>query len=250
MHILDLLITRKNDLKTYVSDPGLSDHSAVFCDLSLTKPPCPKVISNCRNVKNISFQEFSKDILSLDFISGTSDLDVLVERYESQLSTILDKHAPVQTRVVTVRPSSPWYTDGIKAEKVKRRKLERRWRKTKSTVDHEIFKTQCKVVQNLINTSRKEFYSGVISDNESNQRILFSTFDKLIHKNAPPLYPSSFSSANLANSFSDLFVNKIKNIQDGFPCDSIPDEPVTVLSAISQFSKKLNVIVFQSLSRL
>ena len=73
-------------------------------------------------------------------------MNVLVERYESQLSTILDKHAPVKTRVVTVRPSSPWYTDGIKAEKVKRRKLERRWRKTKLTVNHEIFKTQWKRV--------------------------------------------------------------------------------------------------------
>ena len=47
--------------------------------------------------------------------------------------TILEKHAPLKKRIVSLGPSSPRYKDEIKsAAKTKRRKLERKWRSNKS----------------------------------------------------------------------------------------------------------------------
>ena len=39
--------------------------------------------------------------------------------------SLLELHAPLKKRTIVVRPASPWYTDEIITEKVKRRRLER-----------------------------------------------------------------------------------------------------------------------------
>ena len=60
------------------------------------------------------------------------DLHHLVALYNSALASILDKHAPVKRCVITIRSAAPWYTEEIKTEKKKRRRLERRCRATQS----------------------------------------------------------------------------------------------------------------------
>ena len=41
------------------------------------------------------------------------DVTVLMDKYNSELSSLLDKHAPVKERVFTLRPATPWYTEVI-----------------------------------------------------------------------------------------------------------------------------------------
>jgi len=41
------------------------------------------------------------------------DLHQLVAFYNSALVSILNKHAPVKRRVITIRPAAPWYTEEI-----------------------------------------------------------------------------------------------------------------------------------------
>ena len=44
-----------------------------------------------------------------------------VKLYFSSLRSILDQHAPVQKRLLPIRPHSPWYTDEITQTKKARR---------------------------------------------------------------------------------------------------------------------------------
>ena len=46
-------------------------------------------------------------------------VSALVDCYESTLSGLLEKHAPIKKRVVTIRPAAPWYNDQIRTEKQK-----------------------------------------------------------------------------------------------------------------------------------
>lgn len=46
--------------------------------------------------------------------------------YENTLTSLLEKHAPLQRKVVVVRPKLPWYTNSLRELKVKRRRLERK----------------------------------------------------------------------------------------------------------------------------
>ena len=43
-----------------------------------------------------------------------------VKLYLSSLRSILDQHAPVQKRLLPIRPHSPWYTDEITQAKKER----------------------------------------------------------------------------------------------------------------------------------
>ena len=51
------------------------------------------------------------------------DLEELLLSYNKTLIAVLDKHAPVKTRTIVMRPHVPWYTDEIRQAKRERRKL-------------------------------------------------------------------------------------------------------------------------------
>ena len=82
------------------------------------------------------------------------DVSALSGCYDNTLRFLLDHYAPIKKYTVTVRPAAPWYSDNIRQEKAKRRKLERCWRSTKSTIDRELYIKQCKSVNQLIMSAR------------------------------------------------------------------------------------------------
>ena len=123
-------------------------------------------------------ESFTDDILDSSLIKNPpEDHDDLVARYDSELSKILDKHAPLKKRIVTIRPSTPWYSEEIKLEKRKRRKLERRWRASRSLCDREAYTRQSKVLKNLLSSPRRNYYSNLVAGNQSNiYEITFHSF--------------------------------------------------------------------------
>ena len=116
-------------------------------------------------------------------------------------------------RTITVRPSAAWYNGDIDQEKRKRRKLERRWRKSRLVINRESYKEQCKVVSSLIKKAKENYYSNIIQENKGNQKVLFNTVTRLLHRNAEKCYPTTPSSEVLANRFADLFCQKIEVIR-------------------------------------
>ena len=117
-HILDLLITRRNDnlIRSPTVFSGLpSDHFAVKCYVSITRPGLSRKRIKCRPLRKINSSEFLQDIQSsLDSIDPTSDLDTMVSGYHKKLCETLNKHAP-------------WYTESLRLAKQERRRRERKW---------------------------------------------------------------------------------------------------------------------------
>ena len=118
-HILDLVITRASDdflNNIRVSDPAISDHSAVHCQLSFRKPdPVGRQITY-RKLRSVDRESFVRDIenstlINYETFDNASDLAVC---YNRTLSALLEQHAPIKKRVVTVRPTAPWYNDQIR----------------------------------------------------------------------------------------------------------------------------------------
>jgi len=76
--------------------------------------------------------------------------------YDSGIRRLIDKHAPLQVKTITLRSNTPWYTEDIREAKHKRRKAERLWRRTKLTVHHQMFKEECRnIIALLIKAKRK-----------------------------------------------------------------------------------------------
>lgn len=79
-----------------------------------------------------------------------TDLSTLVDKYETELTRVLDIHTPEKKQMIMVRPAASWYNDDIDGEKRKRWKLERCWHKSCLVIDRELYKEQCEVVSSLI----------------------------------------------------------------------------------------------------
>ena len=178
----------------------------------------------------------------------------LSELYENSLSSLLELHAPLKKahyRTIVVRPASPWYTDEIITEKVKRRRLERLWRKNKLTINRESYVEQCNLVNRLIHQSRMQYYSALIKENSSNQAGLFTTVDKMLNRKEMNKLPSYDDALGLANKFGDFFREKVQNIRNGFlSMPSVATEYHSIPSYTGQELNVFNPTTIQELSTL
>ena len=98
--------------------------------------------------------DLAKEIEDLDF-RGT--VDEVLEHFDVCVTNSLDVHAPSETRSRSLRPRFPWYNEEINSERCKRRKLERKWRKSKLDSDYTSYIEQSCKVSKLIH-SAKEVY--------------------------------------------------------------------------------------------
>ena len=139
-------------------------------------------------------------------------------------SSILEQHAPLRKRTVTMRPSSQWYTAKIKAAKSIRRRLERRWRSNKSEDNRKRYIVQCYSVNKLVYQTKMTFYSTLIQENTSNQAVLFNTVDKMLNRKAQNKLPFYDNASCLANKFADFFVEKIQTLRNNISTNIFPSE--------------------------
>ena len=138
----------------------------------------------------------------------------------------MDVHAPLKTRFVTSRPSAPWYSEEIAAEKRKRRTLERRWRKSRTEADKLEYADQCSRVRKLLKSSKMSYYASLINENISDPKVLFNTIDRMLHRKPQNRYPSCGSPKELCNKFADFFCDKIVTIRHQLDTLSITDVPI------------------------
>ena len=117
-----------------------------------------------RSFKNFDIDLFVSDIRGSSLISDPpNELDDLVALYDSELSRIFNRHVSIKKRTVTIRPAAPWYSEELKSEKRKKRRLERRWRAYRYMRDREAYMRQCKVLKDLLYSSRSNYYSNLVA---------------------------------------------------------------------------------------
>ena len=123
----------------------------------------------------------------------------------TELSSLLDKHAPLKSCMVTICPAAPWFSEEIKLERRVCRRLERRWHRTRLPEDRLRFIELNHIVNELILSVRSQYYTKLIDDNCLNQRKLFGFVGKLLHRSPAPQYPSCSSVADFAKRFTGFY---------------------------------------------
>ena len=94
--------------------------------------------------------------------------------------------------------------------------LKRNWRRTyKITVDRQRYVFQNSVVNDMIASAKRTFYSSMIQENSGNSGLLFKTIEKLPHSNPVQSYSSRPNNCSLSESFVEyhLFSDKIVKIR-------------------------------------
>ena len=141
---------------------------------NMSRPALPKKRMLFRNLQNIDDDSFHQDNLESSlFLNPASTLIELCTQCESVLTSLLENHASLWTRLVSARPPAPWCKSDITEQKrYIRRKLERCWRKSKLTTDSFRFVEQCNMVKNLGFIIKMQYWSSLVDNAESNQKCL------------------------------------------------------------------------------
>jgi len=141
-----------------------------------------------------------RKLRGLDVVSFTADVSNALERkrqsdhfddvnaYKEVLSSTLDKHAPVRTRIITLRPHAPWYNDQLRASKQERRRLEHRWRMTGFDTDKEAYKEQRDMYNRLLNETKTHTTPSWLPRNRTILKIFFFFFlhSFMVNRQLPP----------------------------------------------------------------
>ena len=151
-HWLDLIITKRisNPIKSVFSAAGISDHLAVISEIDCCKTKWNKEKMSFRKINKIDYESFHSDILSSDLIKKPEkDLSALCQQYDSVLSSVLDKHAPVSTKT-----------------------LELPWRRSRTHLDRFRYKHQCNLCNRMMTKAKSKYLADVIAENSDNPRRL------------------------------------------------------------------------------
>ena len=135
-----------------------------------------------------------------------------MESYNSVLKDIDDKHAPEKSRVIVVRADAPWYTSELVKEKRLRRKLERKYNKTKLAVDKERLDHQHNIYNHLL-TQAKQGYSKTKIETAETSKDLYKVCENLLNREQKSILPSHDCVKDLADKFIIYFNDKISNIR-------------------------------------
>ena len=220
-HTLDLLLTRS--CSTVISaidstDPSLSDHRAVlFSVIVPSRSRIPRVTKLVRRFRSINLTNFASDILSSPLLtSPVTSLENYLNLFNTTLSAILDKHAPLKTVTCPSRPRKPFITEDIRKEKSKRSKLETIFRRSQAPDALSNFKIQSHHVAKLITTAKRDYFRNLVTQCSKQPKKLWSTLDSLLSRNSTPALPNSISSSILANSFLQFFDQKVSKLCSSF----------------------------------
>ena len=165
-HSLDLIITRNLDALVQtppISDSFLSDHCKVLSERTL-RMPATTVKEVCyRKTKAIDIEAFKDDLRKWRLCQDPpAVLTDLVSCYGSTMTSLLDKHAPLQKKTITVRPRVPWFNNEIKEAKRLRRRNERIWRRTGLESDRVKFIKARNHTNHVMEQARRDYYFSLM----------------------------------------------------------------------------------------
>ena len=233
-HILDLVLSRPTDrlIADCLVSGLISDHFAVRCLVRAHRPFRPQKTMSYRKLNSIDLDLFTRDLLDLPLFTDPGvDVSSLLEQYNSGVAKVLERHAPLQKRKVTIRPDNPWNTDEVRSARRLCRKLERRFRITKLAIDKEILLKSRDDLRLLIECTKVTYLNNKISESMAKKKSLFNIVDSFLLKTRGLQLPRHKSLPDLLEVFGRHFVSKIADIRatlDASEHHWIPDPPSIV----------------------
>ena len=111
--------------------PGyfLSDHCFVCADIVIPWPDVQNRKLSYHKLKSIDKPSFASDLESIcQEILQIDNFNELAVQYNCRLLSLLDKHAPVISKTLSVHPKVPWFSPNLNYLKRQRRIAEKLWR--------------------------------------------------------------------------------------------------------------------------
>ena len=167
-----------------------------------------------------------------------SSIDDRMAQYNDGLRSILDRHAPIKTKNIVLRPDAPWMSDALRELKARQRWAERCWHAAKRRSDprierfRRVYKRHRSNYSSAINEARISSVSDQVADCIGDNRALFRLVGDLTGSTAPQLLPDRPCLQDTADDLGAFFASKISTIRtnldraadSGSPSDALPPE--------------------------
>lgn len=216
-HILYLIITSEGnncvgDVVVYPLSSLPSDHAVTQFDVVLHRVPVTRRTIKFHKTCDIDHQKFQNDILNSNLVKQPAvDLNDQTHQYDLVLKELLNKHAPENTRQISLRPHAPWYDNSLRILKQKKRSLERKFKKSGLSIDKEVLNDKCTEYKKALMDAKRKCHRQEIVN--SDQKRLFNVVEKLTVHRPSQLLPSHSSKKELAEDFSFFFHEKIRKLR-------------------------------------
>src|SRR5258706_385535 len=179
-----------------------------------------------------------------------TDLTDLLDAYNSTLTSLLNKHAPLITKSVRAVHSQPWFTSALSKLKSARRHLEKIWLRTHSAHDLNLFRRATNRYHSAIISAKRTFNSNLISSNLTNSRKLWNSVNKLLHRKPHIQLPTSFPSTSLPQMFADFFSDKIHKLHFNLLSNSTENSPHTTPSTSPKELTDFTCVTHEEIAKL
>ena len=119
-----------------------SDHHAISISLHIQKPPTITKQIQYRKNKAIDASNFINDLNASTLVNHPATaLEDLLGSYDKVLTSMLDSHAPLHTKTITVRPECKWFNNSLGAIKHDLHKLEQIKHNSSLAVHEQMYQT-------------------------------------------------------------------------------------------------------------
>ena len=224
---LDLVLTRNNitdnlpitKLEIETATGTTSDHFLVSFEIPVSDeaPTEKSEIKEFRELSKMDVDSFKSDILSSGLNSPElfTSVDSTVELYNSTLTALLDKHAPVVTRKFK-KNDTPWWNTKCQDARTKRRKHQRAHTKYKTPETKTAYNEACVDASIIIDRERNKFYHEKLDSHAGNPRETYKVINNLLDKEyGKNMFPNGENDESVANNLKDFFDSKVKKIYAG-----------------------------------
>ena len=186
----------------------ISDHFSV--DVNLQIPPIhsrtiPQTIKY-RKLQSINVEAFKADIQNSDLIRyPKTNATELALQYDSVLHTLINLHAPLVTKKISIKPPNPWMTPASLASKRYRTYLECVWHRNPTALNRSRLTRQTHLCHKQMSKAKSAHYSKIIAEHSGDHGSLWKAFNKILHRCPKRHLPHHSSIATLANIFQLVF---------------------------------------------
>jgi len=229
---LDLVITHcDSSLSPAVSPHPVrpADHHPVLTTLNMPRPTPPAtIIRTFRRIQSINVDLFITDLSAETLVTKPpTSLPDLIELYNSTLTRLLNKHAPLVTKTLPQRPRSPWFTPYLRTLKSARRRIEKAWKRSQDSYHTMRLNLITNLYHHSIIKAKKLYNTSLISAAKSQPRRLWQTIDTILHRKPPKVLPSVTPTISLADKFASFFTEKITKLHSSLTSVAALSSPHT-----------------------
>ena len=189
-----------------------------------------------RNLKHINVSEFQSS-LNCGNTDNLDELQSVYNKYENELTRVLNQLAPERTKFLTNWERRPWFDQDIAYQKRVLRRCEKIWLRYRTEACWQAYLHARRWFHSNIVENKKVKISNKIEECGSDSKKLFQLVNHLTsHKPENPLLTRN-TDKELANEFADFFISKILKIRHELDKHPLYQQYMVNVPEFNQFSK-------------